>query len=181
LWQGSNRIQADKVDIDRQKGRLEANGKVVSQFIEKAKPGTAKSSPLVTVIRAPEMIYVDSDRVANYHGGVTLSRPGLVVVSKDLQAYLRDSESDSSLDRAIADGAVKIVQSTAERQRTGTSEHAEYYTADGKVILQQGEPTLVDSKRGTTKGQQLTYFSNNDRLLVDGVETKPAVSNILRK
>ncbi len=183
LWQGPNRIQADRVDIDRQKGVLEAKGKVVSQFVEKTKAAqpAAKTGPVITVVRAPEMTYLDADRVAKYRGGVTMSRPGLVVVSKELQAFLKDSESDSSLDKALADGTVKIVQSTPERQRTGTSEHAEYFTADGKVILQQGQPTLVDSVRGTTKGQQLTYFSNNDRLLVDGVESKPAVSNILRR
>src|SRR6202007_2057163 len=34
-WQGANRVQADRLEIDRGKQRLEAHGKVVSQFIDK--------------------------------------------------------------------------------------------------------------------------------------------------
>jgi hypothetical protein len=49
------------------------------------------------------------------------------------------------------------------------------------VILNQGKPKLVDSFKGTTEGRQLTYFSNNDRLLVDGEKDKPAESNLRRK
>ena len=35
-----------------------------------------------------------------------------------------------------------------QRQRVGNSEHAEYYTEEGKVILTGGEPKLNDSKTG---------------------------------
>jgi len=52
---------------------------------------------------------------------------------------------------------------------------------EAKVILQNGQPQLVDSLRGTTRGKQLTWFSNNDRLLVDGAASLPAESNIRRK
>jgi hypothetical protein len=92
-----------------------------------------------------------------------------------------DPNSGSSLEKAIADGAVKILQTSPGRKRTGTSEHAEYYVDESKVILQQGQPQLVDSVRGTTRGKQLTWFSNSDRLLVDGAASEPAVSNIRRK
>ena len=67
------------------------------------------------------------------------------------------------------------------RTRTGTSEHGEYYTDDQKVILQKGQPLLVDSAKGNTTGQQLTLWINNDRLLVEGGEKKPAESTIRKK
>ena len=35
-------------------------------------------------------------------------------------------------------------------------------------------PVLVDSIKGQTRGKQLTWWSNNDRLLVNGVENRPA-------
>ena len=60
------------------------------------------------------------------------------------------------------------------------SEHAEYYTEEQKVLLDGGNPVLVDSLKGETKGRQLTWFANNDRLLVNGVESRPADS-LLRK
>jgi lipopolysaccharide export system protein LptA len=76
---------------------------------------------------------------------------------------------------------VKIVDTTAARTRTGTSEHAEYYVADAKVILNGGEPTLVDSVKGTTRGRQLTYFSESDKLIVEGGDDQPVKSRILKK
>jgi hypothetical protein len=136
-----------------------------------------------TIIKAPDMTYVDSERIAHYTNGVFLNRPGLEVQSRELRAYLKSAEADSgsSLDKAFADGAVQIVHSTPGRKRTGTSEHAEHYVDDAKVILQNGQPQLIDSLRGITKGKQLTWFSNSDRLLVDGAESQPTESNIRRK
>jgi hypothetical protein len=49
------------------------------------------------------------------------------------------------------------------------------------VTLEGGAPEFVDSVKGTTKGQKLTWFSNDERLLVDGAPAKPAVSVIKRK
>jgi len=116
---------------------------------------------------------------------VSLSRPGLEVQSRELRSYLKPddgkSNSGSSLEKAFADGGVNIVQTSPGRKRTGTSEHAEYYVDDAKVILQNGQPQLIDSLRGVTRGKQLTWFSNNDRLLVDGAESQPTESNIRRK
>ncbi|HZL57354.1 MAG TPA: LptA/OstA family protein, partial [Bryobacteraceae bacterium] len=37
VWQSSNRIQADKIDIDRDKKSIVADGQVVSQFLDKEK------------------------------------------------------------------------------------------------------------------------------------------------
>ena len=268
-WQGANRVEADRLDIDRGRHILEAHGKVVSQFIDKAKgddskdkakgdgdkdkakgdgdkdkaksepakgtaaktstaqvsastknlplktvaddrgkeiiskdvanknidagidspakstDGKAKSSkaavgPVYTVVRAPDLIYDEDSRIANYQGGATLARPGLNVVGRAIRAFLRDSDSDSSLDKAFADGEVKIVHTDGPRTRVGTSEHAEYYADDEKVLLNGGSPLLVDSLKGKTSGHELTWFAHNDRLLVNGIESRPADS-LLRK
>lgn len=102
--------------------------------------------------------------------------------SQELRAFLRDDSEDSSLDHAFADGKVEIVQTApSHRTKTGTSEHAEYYVDDDKLILEGGQPQLVDSKKGTTRGTKLTWFSQDDRLLVVGAEGKPANSKIQRK
>jgi hypothetical protein len=39
----------------------------------------------------------------------------------------------------------------------------------------------VDSVTGKFTGQQLTWWANNDRLLIDGGANKPAESNIRKK
>jgi hypothetical protein len=63
----------------------------------------------------------------------------------------------------------------------GTSEHAEYYADEGKVILQEGEPLLVDSLRGQTRGKQLTWWANDDRLLINGEDKSSPARTTIRK
>ena len=185
-WQSANRLQADVIEIDRDQDIVKAHGKVVSQLLDKSDPPPADSkkpppSPAFTIVKAPEMVYNDEQKLALYTGGVLLNRPGMQVKSRELRAFLRDSEDDSSLDHAFADGKVEVVQSAPGRTRTGTSEHAEYYVDEAKVILETGRPQLLDSLKGSTKGKKLTWFSNDDRLLVDGAEGQPAQSNLRRK
>ena len=183
VWQGANRVQADRIDIDRTSQIFEARGNVISQFADQNKNANAKKgAPLVfTVVRAPQLTYRSETRLAEYQGGnVLLTRPELNVSANRLQAYMKESGSGDSLDKAIGDGAVKIVSSASKRTRTGTGEHSEYYAGEQKVVLSGGEPLLIDTVRGQTKGRQLTWWSNNDRLLVDGVESRPA-DTLLRK
>jgi lipopolysaccharide export system protein LptA len=185
-WQGANRVEADKIDIDRQRHVMEANGRVVSQFVDKTDQkkttGDKPQATIFTVVRAPHLDYTDETRVAFYQGGVALARPGLTVEGQTLRAFLKDASEDSSLDKAFTDGGVKIVSTTPEKRvKTGTSEHSEYYAGEQKVILEGGAPLLVDSVKGKTTGKQLTWYANNDRLLVDGIESKPAESTLRKK
>jgi lipopolysaccharide export system protein LptA len=193
-WQGSNRVEADRLDIDRDAGIMEANGKVVSQFVDKdkdkdkgdkkdgktAKTKTSTAAPIFTVVHAPHLLYTEDTRVAVYGGGVLLQRPDLTVTGQEIKAYLNDADADSSLNRTESDGAVKIVSTARGKVRTGTSEHSEYYADEGKVILNGGRPLLLDSKEGRTQGDQLTWWANDDRLLVNGVPKNP-VKSIVRK
>jgi len=192
LWQGANRLEADTVEIDRENSVLKAQGHVMSQLLDKAedtskkgdtakKPATKQAVRVFTVVKAPELEYSDEMRVADYKDGVILDRPNMKVKAREVRAFLRDNSDDSSLDHAFADGQVEIVQTAPGRVRNGTSEHAEYYVDEDKVILEGGSPQFMDSLRGNTRGEKLTWFSKDDRLLVNGVESKPVKTVIHRK
>ncbi|MEN6332624.1 MAG: LptA/OstA family protein, partial [Phycisphaerales bacterium] len=185
VWQGGNRIRGDVVQIDRQQRVLKARGNVVTQFIDQpaniAAVAKKPRSPVYTIVRAPELEYSDESGTAHYSGGVQLNRSGIDVKSAELHAMLVQGDTGSRLDKAVADGSVRIVHSARGRTRTATGEHAVYSTTEEKVVVSGGSPLLVDSKRGSTSGTQLTWFANSDRLLVDGREDRPAVSRILRK
>jgi lipopolysaccharide export system protein LptA len=178
MWQGPNRLQGDRISINRAQGAIVSEGNVVSQLLDKSE--AKKKTTVFTIVRAPRMTYSDKERLAHYSGGSTLTRGETVVTAREIRAFLKQGE-ESSVDRAVADGAVKIVQTTPQRTRTGVSEHAEYYTADGRTVLNGGTPELVDSIEGTTRGRQLTYFANNDRLLVEGGQGQAVESKLLRK
>jgi lipopolysaccharide export system protein LptA len=194
MWQGANRIQGDAIDVDREKKTLIADGKVVTNLWEepKADPKTVgqasrpvKPDPVLTVVHALHLVYTEENRLAVYTGGVLLNRPGLDVKAKELRAFLADTGADSRLEKAFADGAVQITQTSKIGTRIGTSGHAEYYTADQRVFLRDGRPKLVEhrtnGKDNTTEGNDLTYFANDDRLLVNGSRAQPGQSQIKRK
>ncbi len=194
MWQGANRITADTVDVDRRKRALKADGHVATTFWdepkkepgEKSASGTAgakKTSvrPAVsTVVRAPHLAYTDDDRLAVYSGGVILDHQEMHVTCADLHATLADSNADSRLEKAFADGSVAIRWTNPPRTRVGTSQHAEYYTGEQKVVMTGGRPKFEDSCKGSTEGENLTYFANDDRLLVNGKSGQPAQSRIDR-
>lgn len=203
MWQGANRVSADRLDIDRKRHVLEAHGNTVSQFIDKGKEDKSKdgkSQPtknatnsksgasVYTVVKAPDLVYSDETRLAVYQGGVELQRPDMRVDSKELRAYLKDADSSSSLDKAIADGAVKVFSNQPAsagkpaRKRTSSSEHAEYYADEGKVVIEGGKPELVDSgKSEKATGEQLTWWTNDDTFIVKGDQSEPAQSVIRKK
>jgi len=146
----------------------------------KKKPGP----PIFTVVHAPDLFYKDDDRLAHYTGGVSLVRDKLTIKSKELRAFLTKDDSDknddngTSLDHAFADGDVKVQQTMAGRIRTGNSQHCEYYPKQNKVILNGGLAKMTDTRKGTTVGQQLTYFSDSDHVIVDGLPKKPVISDM---
>jgi len=56
--------------------------------------------------------------------------------------------------------------------------------ADGMVVLEGGSPKLTETLKGqkpsVTQGRKLTWYSNNDKLLVDGAGQKQSESNLRR-
>lgn len=194
LWQTANRIEADNIDVDRDKKSLVADGKVVTWFEDKMKddpdaPKPAQPAPPVqptfTIVKSPHMVYTDSDRLVSYTGGVDFWRPTMTVKCATMKAWLnpQDSDADSRVNHAIGDGKVEIVEFVPadHRQRTGNSEHAEYYTDDGKIILTGGTPELIDSKRGNTKGDTLTYYTDDKKLVSGGTPEKKVQSHLKKK
>ena len=90
-------------------------------------------------------------------------------------------EDDNSLERAEAIGDAVIVKTSPGRTRRGVSERADYDVPAARIVLTGGSPQMFDSLKGNTKGERLTWFSNEDRLLVDGSTAQPAASRILKK
>jgi hypothetical protein len=60
--------------------------------------------------------------------------------------------------------------------RRATGQHAEYFAADGKILLSGGPPTVMDAEKGFTSGQRLTFFTRDDKLIVSGGDESPTIS-----
>jgi lipopolysaccharide export system protein LptA len=158
-----------------------------SQPSAQNQPAQAPSQPPVfTTVRAPEVFYRDDTRIALYTGGVKLTRDKMTVTSKQIKAFLNpkdeNNSNQSSLDHAFADGSVSIFEVVSPgRTRTGTSEHCEYYAKEDKVVLNGGSPQMVDTYKGITKGRQLTYYSGDDHLIVEGENKQLAYTRMKKR
>lgn len=192
LWQGANRLTANRIEIDRAGQTLEAYGQVVSQLLDKQPAGAKVKTPLFTVVKAPEMHYSDKEKMAHYLGGSQLTRPALQVKSQEIRAYFVEENTEvqnevpgSGLEKTFATGRVEIVDRRGEQTRQGWGEQAEYLVLDNKLTLEGGQPRMVDLLRGVQQraatGKQLTWIAQDERLLVDGEESKPAQSTLKRK
>ncbi|HEX4810060.1 MAG TPA: LptA/OstA family protein [Bryobacteraceae bacterium] len=189
IWQGADRTAADVIDIDRDAQTLKASGSVVSELVDRTPDsgsGTAApaQAPIFTIVHAPELDYQDDKRLAHYSGGVKLVHDKMTVTGNDIRAFLTPktpNSNDSALDHAVADGKVVVLEVANDRTRTGRSEHCEYYLKLNKVVLNGGIASMVDSIKGSTTGRQLTYFTDDNRMLVEGRKNELAFSKLLKK
>jgi lipopolysaccharide export system protein LptA len=174
VWQGANRITADVIEIDRMKHTIVADGSVVTEAWQQPKDDEKKktTAPVLTKVFAPHLVYTDQDRLAYYSGGVKLERPELHLKSRELHAWLADSNADSQLEKAFADGGVEISGVRRDNSYNGNSEHMEYYTDVEKVVLNGGAPQMSRTVAGrpptVVRQRELIYFVNDGKLVGTG-------------
>lgn len=180
LWQEQDRLEADRIQIDRASKILKADGHVVNYLTEQASASSgsrARPGSGLVRISSSSLDYNEQNKLMVYVGSAELRRTDLTVSSDRLEGYLSaDNEAGTQgrLKKAFAAGNVRIVENKSSAPRQGTGQEGEYYPNQSKVIL-TGEPAVVqDGSRGRTEGTQLTYYLDDDRLLVQGSEAEPA-------
>jgi lipopolysaccharide transport protein LptA len=166
LWQGANRVEGRSIRIDRPGQKLQAEDEVISYLEEK--PKMEGSKPELLVIQARRLDYAEETRSAVYTGDVRLERGDLHVRAKWLEAKLSPADADESakLERAHATGDVEIFDEAT--QRRGLGQEAVYLPAQENVILRGGPARAVNEAGEETRGAELNYALNDDRLQVSG-------------
>jgi lipopolysaccharide export system protein LptA len=139
LWQGSNRITANRIRIERKTGRLHATGNVVTQLLDKS--DAKKTQSVFTVVRSPEFTYDDKARLAHYTGGASMNRAGTVVTAKEIRAWLTPDTAASSV---VLTGGQPVF---ADTMKGTTKGDRITYISDGDKLLVEGESKRpVESK-----------------------------------
>lgn len=181
LWQGSNIIEAPTIEFDRTHRGVVAMGSaqqpVSSVFVQADKSG--KSTPVV--VTAVRLEYVDANRRARYSGGVTAKGSGVTISADHLDVLLQATgqrgitaaAGPSQLNQIIAEGHVTIQQ--ADRLANGGK--LVYTSADGRFVLTGGPPVITDAERGSIRGESLTFYSHDDRVVVESSDTSRTVTH----
>jgi lipopolysaccharide export system protein LptA len=197
LWQNANVVEAPIIEFDRDHRSLVAEA-VAQGGNQGAVPGKIRSAPtpqvstvLVQVDRkgnvtpihvtSDRLTYNDSERKVFLNGGVTAKGTDATETSQEMTVYLlprsqtqaqKGLATPGQVERLIAEKQVVIVQPT----RHGNGDKLVYTSADDKFVLSGNSPSIFDAERGKTTGDSLTFYRLNDRVLVEGRQTSPAVT-----
>ncbi len=178
-WRGTDMVESPSLDVYRNERRVSTNSRVVTSHLQPAPARTdehkgSASGPRPLTIRADRLDYLDAGRKARYAGNVELVTEDMRIDADRLDVYFSPGkkQADSEVERAVAEGHVKIVQP----MRYAKGENAVYDAQTGKVVMTGGPPTVYDTDRGSMTGQRLTFYIHNDRLLVEGKAGSPVVS-----
>ena len=138
-------------------------------------------------ITSARLNYADAERRIFLDGGVTTKAADATVTGQQMTVFLLPRSQSKAgtapnpampgqVDRIIAEDQVVITQPT----RHATGERLVYTSADDKFVLTggrlSGPPSIFDAERGKTTGDSLTFYKHDDRVLVEGRETSPAVT-----
>ena len=128
--------------------------------------GSAAAPTRPVTIRADRFEYRDLEHKAMYQGHVRMDSAGATLECDRLDADFTAPEPSqpSQLDHAVADSNVVLL----EPGRRGTGNHADYFAREGKIVMTGGPPSLYDAQKGFTTGRSLTFFTQDDSLIVDG-------------
>jgi len=136
--------------------------------------GTSRRDTRPLSVRADFLDYFDEGSKASYRGHVKLQTETTTLEGDKMDVYFSrlGTNPESEVERAVAEGHVVVIQPG----RRATGEHGEYLAGPGKILLTGGPPSIDDVKKGFTTGRRLTVFVHDDRLLVEGGDGAPSLS-----
>jgi lipopolysaccharide export system protein LptA len=185
LWQDANVVQAQSIEFDRDHRSMVAIGSAASQTVstvliqtERSKDDNSeKSTPIA--ITSTRLTYADNERRAHFDGDVVAKGADITINAKKMDAFLeargRASQSLSGagkLDKIVAQDQVVIIQP----DRRATGDLLTYTASDDKFVLTGGPPSIFDAEHGKITGVSLTFFRHDDRVLVEGNNSSPTVT-----
>ena len=196
LWQSANVVRAPKIDFDNEKRAIFAESDksqtVSSLFVQQSQDG--KLTPID--VTADKLTYVDEQRLARYTGNVFAKTTTGTVSAEQIDVYLKQanaenevsapsvkpvarkgpslpgSDTPSKIDHMIATGKVVVT----EPNRRAVGDRLVYTADDAKYLLTGRSPSIFDAEHGTVWGDSLTFYSRDDRVLVESKRSSPTIT-----
>ena len=185
LWQDASVVEAQSIEFNRDQRSMVALGSAESQTVstvlvqtDRSEQNNApKSTPIA--ITSTRLTYVDSERKAYFEGDVVAKGAEVTITAKKMDAFLQARGSASEppsaagkLDKIVAQEQVVITQPN----RRASGDLLTYTAADDKFVLTGGPPSIFDAEHGKITGVSLTFFRHDDRVLVEGNNLSPTVT-----
>jgi len=164
LSQGDTSIKGDSITLDEKSGDLSASGSVVTTTVLEQVTATEERQSVPSIARAGTFVYEEADRRAVYEESAQVGGPQGDLQARRIELFLR--ESGNELERVEAFDDVTLV----EQGRRTTGSRLTYFSEDARYLVVGAPVRILDQCRRETVGRTLTFFQNQDRVVVDGSE-----------
>ena len=192
LWQTANVVRAPKIDFDNVNRSIVAESdksqQVSSLFVQQSQNG--QLTPVD--VTADKLTYVDQERRARYSGNVLAKSPTSTLTTEQLDIFLKQADPDSKnataqkskgpalpgadapsqIDHMVATGKVVVT----EPNRRAVGDRLIYTAEDAKYVLTGKSPSIFDAEHGTVWGDSLTFYTHDDRVLVESKRSSPTIT-----
>lgn len=180
IWQDANVVEAPTIQFDRDHRSVvaEGNGKPVSTVLIQVNK-TGEATPVA--ITSKRLTYTDDQHRMHFEGGVVAKGTDVTITSDHVDVYLlpRSKVADnqalkgqSQLDHIVAEGNVKVEQPS----RRAEGDKLVYTVSDDRFVLTGISPSIFDAEHGKITGNSLTFYKRDDRVLVEGRDSSPSVT-----
>lgn len=161
-WQDDNFVKADRIELYQNDKKMIATGKVESALYQvKKETPQSKGEVVPGFATADRMTYSDNDRLIHYDGTVKARQGTDNIEASAVDVHLMKETNE--VERMIAEGNVAM----AQPGRRGTGDKMIYTSEDGRAILTGKNARVEDAEKGTTTGAQLTFYSRDDKVIVE--------------
>jgi lipopolysaccharide export system protein LptA len=179
LWQDANTVEATSIEFNRDRRSMVAHG-TPSQPVSTVLVQIEKSgNPVSVALHSSYLSYTDEERRVHLEDNVIAHWDGVTLTSQQMDAFLEPRGQDEAsavsrarLERIVASEQVEVHQTT--RQALGN--RLTYSVPEERFVLTGGPPSIFDAERGKITGVSLTFYRGDDRVLVEGNNSSPTVT-----
>ncbi len=187
LWQNANVVAAPTIEFDRNHRSIAAHGSatqpVSTVLVETGKQGQVLPD---NGHFQPVDLCGCGSQGALWRGCYCQGR-GFHPHLQQMDVFPQGAETNLRSDRLAGSPGIGRCGKTRpycrSRQGGGDATHpagnrrpAHLHGADDKFVLTGGPPSIFDAERGKITGVSLTLFRGDDRVLVEGTDTSPSVT-----
>jgi len=161
-WQGNDMLNASKLTLFKDTGRLQCEESVESSFsyIPKNKDVEEKIK-----ISSDSMEFKPVESVIIYKIDCQLNVRDTELLAQSLSVYLHQESAELLNISAYSD--VKIIQNTYE----GRGKEARY-NLEKEMIVLLGDPVLIEKDKGKTEGDKLTFSLGDGKIFIENQDQK---------
>ncbi len=183
IWQGANSVEAPSVQFERD-GRGVVADRAGTRRVNASLSQTDKKGKITAIdITADRLSYSEDQRIVHFQGNVQAVSKGIALTAAKMDCFLlgpshvlenKNFDNTMALEKIVASGGVLI----AQPGRKVTGDKLIYTALDDKFVVTGGTPSIFDAEHGNVTGVSLTLYGHDGRVLVEGNDKSPAVTEI---